>query len=431
VGKRGESWAGVLGVVSADQFPGGRGLFVAAVVDAIGSGSVIPVSVLFFTLYKHISPASVGVGLTVSGLVALLLTPLAGMLIDHLGAKHALVGFWGLAAAAFVGYGSVASWLELVLAVSCSMFASSASSTARKTLIAELVDEEHLSTVLASQRVIRNAGYGIGGLLATAALATGTLGFLVIIYGNAGSYLIALALLTRTPSSKPPDRSYQASVSPWTGLQVVLSDRRYLCLTAADFLTSFQGTALEVALPLWIALDTHAPRALVGILFTVNTICVVLVQVRLAAGVRALSDLSRTYRRAVGLMVLAAGALLAAHYVGEIPAVALLTGGVLVMTGTEMLSSAGEWVVSFDLAADAHRGSYLSVFSTGGSLESAIGPVVVTALITAGPGLLWPVLATMVCTGMLLTGLTAHHTLTTTEANEPERGLTPYKAQRP
>ena len=409
MGTRGDSHADVRATVGANRFPGGAAVLAATAVDAVGSGSVIPVSVLFFTVYKGMSPASVGAGLTVSGLVALLLTPVAGTLIDHLGAKRSLVGFWALAAAAYVGYEAVASWLALVLTVSGSMFASGASSTARKTLIAELAHGEALSRALAFQRVIRNAGYGIGGLLATAALATGSLGFQLVIYGNAGSYLIALVLLGRAPSGSPAGRSRQVSGAPWTGLRIVLSDRRYLILTAADFLTGFQATALEVALPLWIALDTHAPRALVGILFTVNTTCVVLLQVRLAAGVRGLQDTGRTYRRAGVAMLLAAGALLGAHYTGEIIAVALLTGGVLLMTVTEMLSSAGEWVVSLELAAEQHRGSYLAVFSMGGTLESAVGPVAATGLITAGAGLLWPVLAVAVCSGMLVTELVARH----------------------
>ena len=62
-------------------------------VDAVGSGSILPVTVLVFTIDTGLSPSSVGLGLTVGGFVALALSPLAGLLIDQLGAKRALIGF--------------------------------------------------------------------------------------------------------------------------------------------------------------------------------------------------------------------------------------------------------------------------------------------------------------------------------------------------
>jgi hypothetical protein len=104
-------------------------------------------------------------------------------------------------------------------------------------------------------------------------------------------------------------------------------------------------------------------------------------------------------------MLLATVALLASHYVGAALAVALLIAGVLLMTGTEMLSSAGEWVVSFEFADDRHRGKYLSVFSMGGSLEGALGPSVATALLTVGAGALWPALTAIICAGLQLTAI--------------------------
>jgi hypothetical protein len=103
--------------------------------------------------------------------------------------------------------------------------------------------------------------------------------------------------------------------------------------------------------------------------------------VRATSGVRELGDAGRSYRRAATAMVLGAGAYLAAHYVGEIAAVGLLTIGLLLHTTTEMFASAGEWTTSIELADDSHRGAYLSVFW------------------------LWPVLAAFVRSGALLTAV--------------------------
>jgi hypothetical protein len=187
----------------------------------------------------------------------------------------------------------------------------------------------------------------------------------------------------------------------------VLTDRRYMSLTALDFLSSFHATALEVALPLWVVLHTHAPRGLAGVLFTLNTVIVVLTQVRATSGVRGMPDLARTYRRSTAFMLVCGAAYLAAHYVGEVAAIVLLLGGMFMHTGVEMLTSAGEWVASIELADDAHRGTYLSVFALGSSLQDAVGPTIVTSVLLLGTAWLWPVLAALVCTGTLFTSAIA------------------------
>jgi hypothetical protein len=110
-------------------------------------------------------------------------------------------------------------------------------------------------------------------------------------------------------------------------------------------------------------------------------------------------------------MVVCGTAYLAAHYVGEGAAIALLVIGLILHTATEMLASAGEWLVSIELADDAHRGKYLSVFSLGGSLQDALGPTIVTAVLSLGSAWLWPTLAALVCTGTMLSAAVARRSV--------------------
>ncbi|MDA8068222.1 MAG: hypothetical protein M0T77_06385 [Actinomycetota bacterium] len=60
----------------------------------------------------------------------------------------------------------------------------------------------------------------------------------------------------------------------------MFADRRFVALGLLDGLTSFHQVALQVALPLWVVLFTHAPRELVGLLFALNTALLVVLQVR-------------------------------------------------------------------------------------------------------------------------------------------------------
>jgi MFS family permease len=387
------------------DFPGSGRWAAASLIDALGSGLLIPLSVLFFTQHVGLSPGSVGAGLTIGGLIALAFVPLAGLVIDGLGPRRALVAYWILAAGAYAAYGLVGTWAEFVLAVTFAEIASAAASTASKALLAELATGDERVALMASRRSLRNLGYGVGSLLSAAALAIGGGAFLVVVYTNAASYLVAIGLVAGLPVRAPhPEAS---GVRAADGLRRVLRDRRYLALTGLDLLVDFNATALEVAVPLWVVLHTHAPRAVAGVLFTVNTAMVVLAQVRLTAGVRGLADAPRAYRRAAVTMVLSAAAYLAAHSVGEIPAIGLLIVGVVAHTSAEMFASAGQWTVSIDLADERHRGQYLAVFSLGAALEGAIGPVVVTSLLRLGTVWLWPALALVIATGALLTGALA------------------------
>jgi MFS family permease len=419
---RSARWTGALrqwferDLLGGVRFPGRGRLAAASVIDAVGTGMLMPLTVIYFTVHVGLSAASVGLGLTIGGVCALVLAPLGGVLIDSLGAKPVLLSYWAMAAIGIAGYGLASHWIEMVLAVTVAEIGSSASSTARKTLLTEIAGAEDRVRLMASQRALRNVGYGAGGLLAGAALALGGGAFDVVVYADALSYVLAILLMVRMPVAHRAARRARQATS---GLRVVLADRRYMALTGLEFFASFHGTALEVALPLWIVLHTHAPRALTGILFSLNTAIVVLTQVRTTAGIRGLRDVPRSYYRAAIAMCLGAGAYLVAHFVGEVAAIALLTVGLVLHTATEMFASAGEWAASIDLAEEAHRGKYLSVFSVGTSLQDALGPTIVTSVLLLGTVWLWPVLAVFVCVGSLSTAAIARR------ATPTERVLAP------
>jgi MFS family permease len=389
-------------VVGVADFPGSGRWSAASLINAVGTGLLLPLSVLYFTIHVGLSPPSVGLGLTIGGVIALAFVPVSGVLIDTFGPKPVLLASWALAAAAYAGYGVVASWPGFLVAVTGAEIAAAMGSTAGRALVTELASGQNRVKLLASQQSLGNLGYGLGGLLATVALAVGGAAYLFVVYGNALTFMVALMLVA--PLEVPHGRALADKRRDTPGgLRLVLADRRYVTLSALDCLTTFQDGALAVALPLWVVLHTHAPRSLAGILFTINTVVVVLFQVRATAGVSSIADVPRTYRRVAVLMGLCAAAYLAAHYVDATAAVVLLVIGLLLHTATEMFASAGEWTASVELADDAHRGKYLSVYRLGYSVQDTLAPLVVTSLLALGTLWLWPALAVLVCGGAIAT----------------------------
>jgi hypothetical protein len=107
------------------------------------------------------------------------------------------------------------------------------------------------------------------------------------------------------------------------------------------------------------------------------------------------------------LVLLAAVLYLVAGHVGPWIATGLLVVGAGLHTLTELWGSVGEWTVSVDLAAEAHRGKYLAVFGLGNSVQQAVGPAVVAVLIAGGSDLGWPIIGVVTAVACLATATCA------------------------
>jgi MFS family permease len=368
--------------------------------DAVGSGVMMPLSILFFTVHKGMAPTTVGLGITIGGLVALLAAPLGGHLIDDIGPKRSLIGGCLVAAVGFAGFPLVHTLPELAVVQVVANVSGSMSWTATSTMLGQIRTQEQLPGAMAAQYSLRNLGFGTGGLLAAVALAVGGVGFDVAVYLDVASFLIAAALVVPVSAPVRPDSQPMAGRDP-VSLLTVLRDWRYVTLGLAGSLIYFNQTGLQVVLPLWVVLYTHAPRAIVGALFTFNTAMVVFGQVRMASLVQTLSDAPRAYRRGALLMAIGSVTFLASHYCGELMAIGLLTAGTALLTLTEMSVTAAGMFASVTLADPEHRGKYLSVYGLGFGLEGTVGPSAGTALTSAGVLVPWPAITALVMLGTL------------------------------
>ena len=136
--------------------------------------------------------------------------------------------------------------------------------------------------------------------------------------------------------------------SPWR-------DPRYLALTALSAVFGMQFGVGEVGVPLWIANDTNAPEVLVAVVLILNTIIVVLFQVPLSRGTH---DLRRAGRvSAIAAWLMAAACLIYAAAAG-LPAgfaIAVIVAAAIAHAFAEVLSQAGGWGLSFELADPVQR----------------------------------------------------------------------------
>ncbi|MFC6017364.1 MFS transporter [Plantactinospora solaniradicis] len=352
-----------------------RILTLASLVNTIGRGVWLTATALFLTRSVGLSVAQVGVGLTITAAIGLLASTPMGYLADRYGPRGIQLAALVASAGCGVALIGVRSFPGFLLVGAGTAVADAAARSSRGALIAGAVPPDQRVRTRAYLRATTNVGISVGTVLAGFAIAADSrAGYVTLILIDAATYLVAAAITARlTPLPPMP--------APVHGPRLVgLRDRPFLAFTALDGLMSMHFGLLNIALPLWVAGHTSAPRWLISALFLVNTTMVVLFQVRASRGTEEVAGAARASRRA-GVAIAVACLLFAAS--GAVPtaaAVALLVTGALVHVIGELWHSAAGWGISFGLAPAHAQGQYQGVYGMGLQLGGMVAPVVVTTL---------------------------------------------------
>ncbi|MFD9359005.1 MFS transporter [Streptomyces sp. NPDC060031] len=383
--------------------PGGRDariMLLAQTLDRAGTGLWAASSVLFFTFVVGLDAGQLGLLLGAAGIAGIAGSPLAGHLAGRFPVRSLLIGCHLLRLGALCALLVVTSFEVLLPVVAVTYLGDRAAKTLEM-LFATRVAGERRSTYQALSRSSANAGYAVGAGLAAIGLAVGTRGaYDVLILANALSFLVAAALVWRTrepgghglvaaarPGGAPPEVSAgsggaaaaAAAPSPWR-------DRGYLRFVLLDIPMCLDGSILDVGLPLWLVNHTTAPHALIPAFLVINTVLVVVLQLRVSAQV----ERPRQAAAAVavyGLAMLACCTLLATATGGGVwtTSAALLAAAMLV-TFAELMRSVSSWELAVSLAPRQARASYLGVAGMSQSVQKSVGPLLLTgAVMTAGP----------------------------------------------
>ena len=198
----------------------------------------------------------------------------------------------------------------------------------------------------------------------------------------------------RAGASAVPSRPSRFAHSPWR-------DPRYLALTALSAIFGMQFGVGEIGVPLWIAHETAAPEVLVAVVLIVNTAIVVIFQVPLSRGTHDLRQAGRVSAIAAWLMAAACVVYAAAAGLPAGFAIAVIVLAAIAHAFAEVLSQAGGWGLSFELADPVRAGTYQGVFGMGYSLGAMAAPLVVTSTALTYGLAGWGVLAAV----FLLSGL--------------------------
>ena len=407
-------------LAKAPHHPAERRLLAASFVDALGTGLFLPLSVIYLTRIVGLSPTGVGLGLTIAGFLAIAASPVSGALLGRFEARRIVLACFVASAIGFLAYIAVDSFAAFLGVAIVIQFASRMERPAMAVLALGLTPGARQIDALAWQRSLRNVGYGVGGLLAALALLVhGKTPFEVILAANAVSYVLASVLVLQLPAVRPPARVDDEA----SGYRDVVRDHTFIGLALLNVIMSLHDSLLLVAMPLWIVTRTDAPLPMTGMLFALNTVLVVLFQVRSTRKMAVRGGVARSYRTAAVSFVLACGAFAFAAGVPAFVAIVLLTVALAALTSAEVVTSAGEWVFSVQLAPARLRSRYVSVFKTSMAVQQAVGPALVTTAVVGWGQLGWIALAVLLAAGTLASGRLGAREIDRRAARMPETPL--------
>lgn len=392
--------------------------------DSLGDGLFVPFAVVYFLHTTGLRLTVVGLGLTIASLLALPAAPVSGILIDRMSPARVVITGNLISAAAFTGYLFVTNLWQLIGLAFLAAAGGRFFWTANLALVGATFDGAERARWFAFQRAARNAGYGLGGLLAAAALGVGSgIGYRALAVANAVSFLLAAGLVTwwhkrsadsgrgeaarasggdaarasggnsaRTSEGSSARASGDSREVPRPSYKIPLTDVPFLLLTAMNVMFVLCMMVLDVLLALYLVRVLHEPVWLSGLLFAANTVAV-------AAGQTAVWARFQHCRpvRVVQLSAIVWGlSFLLLIPLRALPAAIAVPGlfiAIAVYTVAELIQGPVFNGLVVAAAPEHLRGRYLAVYQLSWAVGQAAAPGLFGWLFTVNYALPWLCLA--------------------------------------
>lgn len=383
-------------VVSPDPIV--RKITLSTFIDTFGNGLFMTTGIIYFSLVVGLGAQKVALAFSLSGALSLLLSVPSGHFADRypprLIASTALVGM-GFCAFALI---FIQNWWLLLIALSLDSIFEVFGQNARMAMIARIGEGEERVRIRAYTRAVTNLGIAFGTVIAGFALAINTpFAYKSMIALNSVTFFLAAVAYLRVPNVKPSLTNREKF--DWT----ILKDYRYISAMLLSGVMSMHFILQNVAIPVWVVKETNAPRWWVSVIMFVNTIAVVLFQVRMSKGAANAEIGAKQFKKA-GFYIAAACLFYgAAKGLNPYAASAVLIIAMLIHVVGELLASTGSWSIAFEMANQDRQGAYQGLWRMGFGGMNVIGPSLVIFFAIGLGQIGWVIMAFIfIITGLLM-----------------------------
>jgi len=373
-------------IVSPD--PTVRKLTFANFINTFGNGMFHTVGIIYFSFIVGLGAQKVALAFTIGAAVSLAVSVPAGHIADRYSPKT--IGilsfiFQGLILGAQV---FTKTWHIFTILLCLEYFVERFGQNARMSYIAQVGEGQKRVEARAYMRAVTNLGIGSGTLIAGIALAINTPNaYKTMIVLDALSFLLAALAYTRVPKVAPTLEKHEKF--DWS----VLKDHRYILATALNGGFTLHFLIQNIAIPVWVVKETNAPRWWISAIMLLNTMAIVLFQVRTSKRSKNLQTAIKQFQQASLYVAIACLIYAASHGVNAIFASAILLAGMAIHIAGELIGSNASWMIAMDLADQRRQGVYQGIWSMGFGLSDMVGPSILVALVIGIGQLGWLILA--------------------------------------
>ncbi|HWL64972.1 MAG TPA: MFS transporter [Actinomycetota bacterium] len=352
-------------------------------ISFFGNGLILPFTIIYLTRARGIPIEIAGFALAVRSVVGLFVGPVAGTLVDRIGARRVLIFAQVTTAVATVSFIFVHEPWQAFLASALNGIGWSSFWPSMQSMLSTVVDPSQRSPMFAVHYASLNLGIGIGGIIGgVVANISDPASFERLFAIDALTFLPVIAILLLAPSLAGAGRATDIDQAPATeadevgpsGYLQVLKDRVFVrVVILMVVLTTVGYSQLESSFPAFATGEGGISTAMLGLAFAGNTFFIVIAQLLV---LRRIEGVRRTRAITVlcGAWALCWAATIAAGVVdGTAAAVGFISAMVLFAFGETLLSPTIPAIVN-DLAPERLRGRYNALYSFAWNGGTFFGP---------------------------------------------------------
>ena len=379
--------------MSVHRSRGGVVLLSALVVDSIGNGMFMPLSLIYFAQLTPVPLTLIGVLVSVATALTLPIPVLAGWLADRVGPLPLVIAAQVAQGIGFLAYGHVHGPVGILLASALVAIGVRLFWSCVFTAIADYADGS-ASTMskdswYAWANMTRTGGLGVGGLVTALAVAGGGDAFYrVLSNSSAACYLLAAAAIA--VFVRAPRRIHESGES--VGYLSMMRDRTFVAFAGINTVFAISTGMLALGLPVLVLKGIDGPLWLSSVVLAGTTI---LLAVLAAPVVKRLAPYRRTRVIIAAAALWAAWCLAFAVLVPNQPGwvIPVLLLATLLYTAADVVHAPVSMALATALSPPAARGRYLAVFQYSFTIAGMIAPAFFTSLFEVHRSLPWLALA--------------------------------------
>lgn len=365
---------------------------------ALGDGTFMTGSAVFFTQIVGLSAAQVGLGLTFAGIASFVAAYPMGRLVDRFGPKRC----WAISAAGQAATFTVWPFIDsfagyVAMAVAMEVIGSLGGAGHGAYTIDVLPPDERVRSRAYMYSAL-NVGFTLGSLLGGIALAFQSNDLLMVIpWFTSAVFLVNTVAITRLPNASHDERTPEERKVKPDGPGPL---RNIGWMTSSFFLGVLwtHQVLLNLVIPLWLVQETDAPRVLLAFLFGTNTVMCILLPLAAARGIKDVATALRAIRISTVFLIGSCVITLYTHETIGWVTIALVWLGHITVTGAELFLSAASWSFEAELMDPDRRGEYQGAAELTGTLGRVWAPALYTFLALGWGELGWLVIAAIVST---------------------------------